>query len=152
MLTFSFICPKVQLKSQDEFAIFQQLKFHKHLSIFENNRSVKSVSMQNSFCSLQLLPKHVVQTNKVFPFIFMCDYTYILILKGIVSSDQLIGVRYHLVVAFCIIILTVYSTGCYDKCFKNVEHQKLFSGTIYGAPNRVNKKYMVLFPRISSIR
>ena len=34
----------------------------------------------------------------------MCDYTHILILKEIVSSDQLIGVRYHLVVAFCIII------------------------------------------------
>ena len=81
------------------------------LSIFENNCSVKSVSVQNSFCSLQLLPKHVVQTNrnkvnclKSSLFIFMCDYTYILILKRIVSSDQLIGVRYHLVVAFCIII------------------------------------------------
>ena len=34
--------------------------------------------------------------------------------------------RYHLVAAFCIIILTVYSTGFYDKCFKNGEDQKLF--------------------------
>ena len=36
-------------------------------------------------------------------------------------------------VAFCIIILAVYSTGCYDKCLKNGEHQKLFKGIIYGA-------------------
>ena len=28
---------------------------------------------------------------------------------------------------------TVYSTGCYDKCFKNREHQKLFLDTTYGA-------------------
>ena len=28
------------------------------------NRSVKSMSVRNSFCSLQLLPKHVVQTNR----------------------------------------------------------------------------------------
>ena len=41
--------------------------------------------------------------------------------------------RYHLAVAYCIIILAVYSTGCYDKCLKNGEYQKLFSGTIYGA-------------------
>ena len=34
----------------------------------------------------------------------MCDYTHILIVKGIVSSDQLIGVRYRLIVVFCIII------------------------------------------------
>ena len=73
------------------------------------------------------------QLSKVFPFIIMCDYTYILILKGFVSSDH------HLVVAFCIIILTVYTTGCNDKCFKNGEQQKLFE-------DRVNKKYMVLFP------
>ena len=32
---------------------------------------------------------------------------------------ELIGLRFNLVVAFCIIILTVYSTGYYDKCFKN---------------------------------
>ena len=31
-------------------------------------------------------------------------------------------------VAFCIIILTVYSTGCYDKCFKN-GNTKSFSKT-----------------------
>ena len=48
------------------------------------------MSVQNS---QQLLPKHVVQTNKntancVKTFIFMRDYTYILILKGIVSSDN----------------------------------------------------------------
>ena len=48
-------------------------------------------------------------------------------------------------VAFCIIILTEYSTGCYDKCFKTGEHQSLFQDTIYGAPYLVNKKYMVLF-------
>ena len=24
------------------------------------------------------------------------------------------------------VIITVYSTGSYDKCFKNGEHQKLF--------------------------
>ena len=42
------------------------------------------------------------QLYTVFPFIFMCDYTYILILKGIVSSDQLVGVRHHLAVVFCI--------------------------------------------------
>ena len=35
-----------------------------------------------------------------------------------ISPYLKIGVRYHLVVAFCIIILTVYSTGCYDKRFK----------------------------------
>ena len=42
-------------------------------------------------------------------------------------------------------MLAVYSTGCYDKCFKNGEHQKFFEDTIYGAPYFVNKKYMVLF-------
>ena len=135
MFTFGFICSKLQLKSQDEFAIFQQLKVHTCLSPYLKmpDCSVRSVSVHNSFCSLQLLPKHVVQTNgnkayclKSSLLFSMCDYTYILILKGIVSSDQLIGMRYHLVVAFCIIILTVYSAGCYDKCFKNGEHQKLF--------------------------
>ena len=53
--------------------------------------------------------------------------------------------RYHLVVAFCTIILAVYSTGCYDKCLKNAEHQKLFYGTIYGGLYCVNKKYIVQF-------
>ena len=28
--------------------------------------------------------------------------------------------------SICMIILAVYSNGCYDKCFKNGEHQKLF--------------------------
>ena len=50
------------------------------------------------------------------------------------------------VVAFCIIILIVYSTGCYDKCLKNREHQKLFLDAIYGVPYWVDKKYIVLFP------
>ena len=31
-----------------------------------------------------------------------------------------------ILLAFCIIIPTIYSTGCYDKCLKNGEHQKLF--------------------------
>ena len=34
---------------------------------------------------------------------YLLTYLRVLIPKGIVSSDQLIGVRYHLVVAFCII-------------------------------------------------
>ena len=37
-------------------------------------------------------------------------------------------------ISFSSIILTVYSTGCYDNCFKNGEHQKLSEDTIYGAP------------------
>ena len=28
-------------------------------------------------------------------------------------------------VAFCIIKVNVYSTGCYEKCFKNVEQRNL---------------------------
>ena len=32
--------------------------------------------------------------------------------------------RFHLVVASCI-MLTIYSTGCSDKCFKNGEHKKI---------------------------
>ena len=102
------------------------------LSTCEYAWSVKSVSVQNSFCSLQLLPKHVVQIKrseanclKVFPFIFMCDYTYFDTERNCLKS-KLESMRYHLVVAFCIIILTVYSTGCYDKCLKNGEHKKLF--------------------------
>ena len=64
------------------------------LSICENACSVKSVSVQNSFCSLQLLPKHVVQTNRSednclkSSLLFLCAITHILILKGIVSSEN----------------------------------------------------------------
>ena len=93
---------------------------------------MKSVSVQNRFCSLQLLPKHVVQTNRneanclKSSLLFLCAITHILILKGIFSSQKLELMRYHLVVALCIIIFAVYSTGCYDKCLKNGEHQKLF--------------------------
>ena len=42
------------------------------------------------------------------------------------------------------IILTVYSTGCYNKCLKN-GNTKVFQDTIYGAQYWVNKKYVVLF-------
>ena len=72
-----------QTAVQDEFAIFQQLKFLKRLSIFENDCSVKSVSVQNSFCSLQHLPKHVVQTNEnkgnclKSSLLFLCGITHI---------------------------------------------------------------------------
>ena len=55
-----------------------------------------------------------------------------------------IGLKYHLAIAFCIIILTVYSTGCHDKCSKT-GNTKSFSKTIYGAPYWVNKKYKVLY-------
>ena len=52
-------------------------------SKLENSRSVKSMSVQNSFCSLQVLPKHVVQTNRnkancVKSFLlFLCAITHI---------------------------------------------------------------------------
>ena len=117
MFTFGFICSKLQLKIQDEFAIFQQLKFHKHVSpylkmtVLLNQYQCKTAFAACNFCQntsfRQIKTKPIVFPFEVFPFIFMCDYVHILIPKGIVSSDQLIGVRYHLVVAFCIIILTV---------------------------------------------
>ena len=52
----------------------------------------------------------------------MCDYTYFDTERNCLES-KLELIRYHLVVAFCIIILAVYSTECYDKCLKNEEHQ-----------------------------
>ena len=73
------------------------------------------------------------QLSKVFPFIFMCDNTYFDTERNCFKR-KLELMRYHLVAAFCIIILTVYSTGCYDKCLKNGKDQKLFYDTIYGAP------------------
>ena len=170
MFTFVFICSKLQLKSQDEFAIFQWWIVYKHLypnlkipvlsnqcqckiafatcnfcektpfreikridfsriplwnwgqgcfpisvhltkaakvwivfSILNRALSWAITSFGNKFC-LKMRSKLIKASNnrfydkfmqleigllsKVFPFIFMCDYTYILILKGIVSSDQ----------------------------------------------------------------
>ena len=64
------------------------------LSTLENTCSVKSVSVQNNFCSLQLLPKHVVQTNRneanclKSSLLLLCAIIHILILKGIVSCDN----------------------------------------------------------------
>ena len=52
-------------------------------------------------------------------------YTYFDTERNCLKS-KLELIRYHLVVAFCIIILSVYSTGCYDKCLKN-ENTKSFS-------------------------
>ena len=63
--------------------------------------------------------------SKVFPFIFICDYTYFDTEMNCLKT-KLELMRYHLEEAFCIIILAVYSTGCYDKCLKKGEHQKLF--------------------------
>ena len=48
-------------------------------------------------------------------------------------------------VAFCIILLTVYSTGCWDKCFKNGEHQKLSYRHKLWRTVLSGKKYIVLF-------
>ena len=47
----------------------------------------------------------------------MCDYTYFDTERNNLKS-KLELMRYHLVVVFCIIILALYSTGCYDKCLK----------------------------------
>ena len=60
----------------------------------------------------------------------MCDYTHVLILKGIVSSDQLIGVRYHLVVAFCIIIPYILQ-GVMINVSTKTGNTKSFSKTQY---------------------
>ena len=43
----------------------------------------------------------------------MCDYIYFDTERNCLKS-KLELIRYHLVVAFCIIILAIYSTGCYD--------------------------------------
>ena len=65
----------------------------------------------------------------------MCDYTYFDTERNCLKWPlELIGLRYHLTVTFCIIILTVYSTGRHNKCFKNGEQEKLLLDTIYGAP------------------
>ena len=48
----------------------------------------------------------------------MCDYTYSDTERNCLKS-KLELMRYHLVAAFCIIILAVYSTGCYGNCLKN---------------------------------
>ena len=80
----------------------------------------------------------------------MCDYTYFGTERNCLKS-KLELMRYHLVVAFCIIILAVYSTGCYDKCLKNGEHQKLFQDTVYGASYGVNMKYIVLFSPVYKV-
>ena len=53
------------------------------MSKLESSCSVKSMSVQNSFCSLQLLPKHVVQTNRnkancvKSSLLFLCAITHI---------------------------------------------------------------------------
>ena len=60
----------------------------------------------------------------------MCDYTYFDTERNCLKS-KLELMRYHLVVAFCIIILAVYSAGCYDKCLKNGEHQKLSKAQLW---------------------
>ena len=52
-----------------------------------------------------------VELSKVFRFIFMCDYTYFDTERNCLKS-KLELMRYHLVVAFCIIILAVYSKVC----------------------------------------
>ena len=96
------------------------------LSACEYAWSVKSVSVQNS---LQTLPKHMVQTNRSE---VNCLKSYLLFLCAFFDTERnclkskLELMKYHLVVAFCIIILSLYSTGCYHKCLKNGEHQKLF--------------------------
>ena len=99
------------------------------LSTCKYTWSVKSVSVKKSFCSLQLLPKQVVQTNrseanclKSSP-LFLCAITHT---ERNCLKSKLELMRYHLVVTFCIIILALYSTGCYDKCLNNGEHQQLF--------------------------
>ena len=48
----------------------------------------------------------------------MCDYAHFDTERNYLKS-KLELTRYHLVVAFCVIILAVYSTGCYDKCLEN---------------------------------
>ena len=112
------------------------------------------MSVQNSFYSLQLLPKHAVQTNRNKANCLQSSLLFFVWLHIYFETEknclkwplELIVLRYHLVVTFCIIILIIYSTGYYDKCFKNGEHLKLFEDTIYGAPKWVNKKkYVVLF-------
>ena len=84
--------------------------------------------------------------SKVFPVIFMCYYTYFDTESWKELSQVTTRVnRFKKSFGSSILHHTVYSTGCYDKCFKNGEHQKLFQDTIYGAPYRVNKKYMVSY-------
>ena len=50
--------------------------------------------------------------------------------NNVASIQKNRGDKSHRVI---VAILRVYSTGCYDKCLKKGEHQKLFLGTIYGA-------------------
>ena len=56
----------------------------------------------------------------------MCDYTYFDTERNCLKSELEL-MRYHLVVAFCIIILVVYSTGCYDISKTGNVNTKSFS-------------------------
>ena len=56
----------------------------------------------------------------------MCDYTYFDTERNCLKS-KLELMRYHLVVAFCIIRLAVYSTGCYMINVLKTGNTKSFS-------------------------
>ena len=96
------------------------------------------MSVQNSFCSLQLLPKHVVQTNRnkancvKFSLLFLCAITHKFWYWKELSQVTIRVNRFDMSFSGSICItLTVYSTGRYGKCFKNGEHQKLFQRSVH---------------------
>ena len=129
MFTFGFICSKLQLKSQNEFAIFQQFIFHKHLSpylkipVLSNQCQCKTAFAACNFCQNTLSRKIEIK-----PIVWSLLFYFYVRLHIYFDTErnclkwklELIVLRYHLVVAFCIIILTVYSTGCYVKCFDSL--------------------------------
>ena len=123
---------QLQLKSQVEFAIFQQLIFHKHLSsylkipVLSNQCQCKTAFAACNIC--QNTPFRQIEIKLI---VYSLPFYFYVRLHIYFDTErncplELIVLRYHFVVAFCIIILTVYSIGCYDKYIGNGEHQKLF--------------------------
>ena len=56
----------------------------------------------------------------------MCDYTYFDTERNCLKSKIRVNEISFGSSVMHLIILAVYSTGCYDKCLRNGEHQKLF--------------------------
>ena len=114
MFTFGFRCSKLQLKSQDEFAIFQQLIFHKHLSSYFKILVLSNqCQCKTAFAACDLCPKHALQTNRnkanclQSSLLFLCAITHAFDTERNCLKRRLglIILRYHIAVAFCIIIL-----------------------------------------------
>ena len=123
MFTFGFICSKLQLKSQDEFAIFQWWLFYKYLypnltiPVLSNQCQCKIAFAACNFCQNTSFRQIETKANCIkSSLLFLCAITYFDTERNCLKWPlELIGLK--LVGAFCI-ILTVCSTGCYWLMFQ----------------------------------